>query len=73
MKFRNQIKDPKILMPIAMFCLAIAVAWPKFLHPNAYIGPDWMDGLRGLLFGISIGLSICSLVLVNRRRQYRQS
>jgi hypothetical protein len=67
----NRILDPKKLLAIGMLCLVLAVLWGNFPGLLGSLGPGWSHFLRGLLFGISIGLNLMSLRLAARQRQNR--
>lgn len=69
MIFRNRLKDPKAMMSIGMVCLVVALLWPRFLPLTGNMGPNWIDGVRGLLFGMSIGMNLMSLTLMARQRR----
>lgn len=69
MIFRNRMKNPKTMMLLGMLCLAMANVWPRFLHLGASLGPDWIDAIRGVLFGLGIGLSLMAAKLNGRRRR----
>lgn len=68
MSFRNRMKDPKTTMFFGMAFLALSLNLPYFVHPSAQPGKDWLDGVRGLIMGLSIGLNILSVRLAARRR-----
>jgi hypothetical protein len=53
------------MIAFAMLCLVFAMLLPKIIHPTARLGQDWIDGVDGLLFGISIGINL----LAARRRR----
>jgi hypothetical protein len=61
-------QTPQRLMLIGMLCLALA-AWPRFVHPATNLGPCRTDGLRGLLFGLSIGMNLVSVNLFALQRR----
>lgn len=64
MIYPNRLKHTRTLMPIGMLCLVIALICPRYI---ARLGrPDWSDGVCGLLFGLSIGLNLLSVVQANR-------
>ena len=63
MFFPNRMKNPKALMSIGKFCLAASLSFTRFVHPTAHFGPDLLDGTRGLLTGLSIGMSLWSVML----------
>jgi hypothetical protein len=68
MIFQNQLRNPRIFMPIGMMCLVLALLSQKFLHPATKFGQDWFDAVCGLLFGLSIGMNLMSMVLSARQR-----
>jgi hypothetical protein len=56
-------------MRIGMLCLLIALVWPRFLPVTAGLSGDMIDGMRGVLIGLSIGLNLWALRLgVSLRR-----
>ncbi len=56
-------------MPAGMLCLSVAIMFPIFVHPAGQVGRNWFEGLRGFLFGISIGLNLMAVVLKARARR----
>jgi hypothetical protein len=69
MLFRNQLRNSRVLMPIGMLCLVMAIVWPRFFHAATRLGQDWGDGLHGLLYGLAIGINVVALVLAGRERR----
>lgn len=69
MIFRSRMKNPKTLMLCGMACLALANIWPRFLHLEANLGTDWVDAIRGFLYGLGIGLNLLAVRLNCRQRQ----
>jgi hypothetical protein len=67
--FRNRRKDPKGLIPIGMGCLVIAILWPWFLHPTTKFWKDAMEGLRGMLFEVSMVINLWSFKRAARQRR----
>jgi hypothetical protein len=65
MNFRNILKNPQTMMRIAMAFMLLFFIWPKYLRLSFGLGEDWIDGLRGLLLGISMGF----LILVVRHNK----
>jgi hypothetical protein len=60
---------PSTALRLGMLFLALGLAWPRFLLPGwtaAHLGAGWIDGLRGLLLGLGIGLNLLSLRLAAR-------
>jgi hypothetical protein len=62
--------SPAKSVPVAMALLVtgltllmLGIAWPRFAFPVAYLGTDWSDFLRGVLYGLSIVLEISGLVV----------
>jgi hypothetical protein len=56
MIFRNQRPDPKLVLKLGMLCLAISIAWPRLVPLTGRLGTDAIDGIKGLLLGLSLGL-----------------
>jgi hypothetical protein len=56
------------LMCMGMMFTAIAIAFPHLFHSVTSFAPDFMDGLRGLFFGIAIGLNLLGVHLACRKR-----
>ena len=63
MNFRNIMKNPRTMMRIAMAFMLLFFIWPRFLKVTFGLSEDWIDGLRGLLLGVSMGF----LILIVRR------
>ena len=61
MNFRNILNNPRTMMRIAMAFLLLFFIWPRFLHLTFGLGEDWVDGLRGMLLGVTLGLQILIL------------
>jgi hypothetical protein len=57
------------MMSIGMMCLVIALVWPRCFHATANFSPNLIDGMRGMLFGIAIGMNLWSARLAARQRQ----
>jgi len=69
MIFKERVGDPKPILRLGMFFLAIALAWPRFLPVAGNLGPDAIDGVRGLLMGLAIGLNLWAVILGSRQRR----
>ncbi len=69
MFFQNQVKRPQSLIPYGMLFLVIALIWPRYIHLSGSLSPGWTDGLRGLLFGVSIGINLMAGMLAARQRR----
>jgi hypothetical protein len=44
------------LLRVAMLCIAIGPILPRIVHPSTAAGVDLLDGVRGLMLGLAIGL-----------------
>jgi hypothetical protein len=66
MIFQNRLKNGKAMIPAGTICLVIAILWPMFFHPATDTGRNLSDGIRGALFGFSIGINLFSLRLASR-------
>ncbi len=69
MTFRNRSKKPAGLIPVAMMFLVIGILWPNFFHPTTQLGKNWSEGLRGLMFGLSVGINVMAVVRAGRQRR----
>jgi len=67
MTLKNRLKDPDALMRIGMACLWLGSLSHWFLHPTTHYGQSLVDGVFGVLFGVSIGSLLLSLRLSGRR------
>ena len=58
MMFLNRPKNHQAaaLIPVGMMFLVAAILLPYWLHPSSQSGLNLSHGLRGLLFGISLGI-----------------
>ena len=68
MIFGNRIKDRHTLMSIGMTALILANISHFFFHPAAHMAQELVDGMTGVLFGISIGCNLLSLRRADRQR-----
>jgi hypothetical protein len=64
---RDTNKGHKAMFILGLVFMILANAWPRLLHTTFGLGPDWVDGVRGLLFGISFGLLLWGIRLNCRR------
>ena len=62
-------KNPRTIVSMGMMCLVVAIAWPWFSQAVNRMSRDWSDGLRGLLFGLPIGLNIMAVVQASGQRR----
>ena len=69
MVFKKREKNPQSMMMVGMASLALALLWPRFLPVTGGLGPDAIDGLRGALIGISIGLNLWAVRLGGVKRR----
>jgi len=69
MILKHVAEDPRLLLRLGMAFLLIALVWPRFLPVTGNLGPDAIDGVRGLLIGLSISLNLWALVLSSRQRR----
>lgn len=68
MIIRNGTRDPGTLMRIGMVCLLLALVWPRFLPVTGGLGGGAIDGARGVLLGLAIGLNLWAVRLRARLR-----
>ena len=61
MLLENRLKDRKTLMQIGLVCLILGNATHFLIRPTGSPARDWVDGVFGLLIGLSIGLLLLSL------------
>ena len=66
MLFRRM-KDPVVLLRLGLIFLIAATLATRFVHPTAQFPEDFTDGLKGLLYGLAIGLMLLSIRLRARR------
>jgi hypothetical protein len=69
MIFGNREKNPHAMMMVGMASLAVALVWPRFLPVTGGLGPDAIDGMRGVLIGVSIGLNLWAARLGGTKRR----
>jgi hypothetical protein len=69
MILRKRAVDPKPVLRIGLVFLALGAAWPRLLPVTGNLGPDAIDGIRGLLLGLAIGLILWSVLLSKRLRR----
>ncbi len=67
MLLENGLKDRKTLMNMGLVCFLIGQAVHWFLRPTDPFAQNVVDGIFGLLLGLSIGLLLWSLRL--RRKE----
>jgi hypothetical protein len=69
MIFRNREKNSHAMMMVGIASLAVALVWPRFLPVTAGLGSNAIDGLRGVLIGVSIGLNLWAARLGGMKRR----
>jgi hypothetical protein len=63
----NRKNKSAALIPVASMCLVMGLLWPNLFHPATPLGKDLSDGLRGLMFGASIGINVMAIRLGRRQ------
>jgi hypothetical protein len=58
-----------VLLCTGMALLALALIWPRFLLVTGGLGPDAIDGVRGFLIGLSIGLNLWAVRWISAARR----
>lgn len=71
--FKGPIENPKPLVKTGMAFLALSQTWPRVLPVISNLGPDAIDGIRGLLMGIGFGLTAWAAILIGRSRRTRRT
>lgn len=66
---QTRFKNPQVLMPIGMMFLVVAILFPTLTHASSKLSQDWFDGIRGLLFGLSIGFNLMAVRMKGRRQR----
>jgi hypothetical protein len=56
-----------------MTFLVFGILWPNFFHPATQSWKNWSEGLRGLMFGLSMGINLMAVVLARRQRRCSSS
>ena len=59
-------RSPRNVLRAGMALLAVALVAQRFIHPAPGFGEDAVDAIRGLLFGLSIGLNLWAVRLGSR-------
>ncbi len=65
MRFRKQPMNRKarIVLACGCLCLSIGLGLPMLIEAGGGTARPWMDGVRGLLIGLAIGLNFSALLL----------
>jgi hypothetical protein len=61
-------KNPKTTIFLGMVFLSLALISLRLTHFSEIVGEGWADGLRGVLFGMSIGFNLWSVKLAKQQR-----
>lgn len=72
MKHQNQSvsrRPPNWWLSVGVLAIAFATTPPHILHLPANPSSDWVDGLRGFLTGIGIGIELCVVIRLVRFRR----
>lgn len=56
------------MLVLAQAFTTFGIVWPQLIQTPLYLSPDWNDALRGVMFGISIGVNLAVLMTVCRKR-----
>ena len=70
----NQMKtNRKSMRMVAWGCftLAAGLMLKTLAHPAGQVAKDWLDGVCGLLIGISLGLNLFGLIRLRRSTDHR--
>jgi hypothetical protein len=57
------------MTPIGMMCLVIAIVGPLLFHPTTQLWKDAMEGVRGMLLGVSVVINLWSFRLAAGQRR----
>lgn len=57
---------------LAMVFIAVSALLPDFVHPAGQLQKDWLDGVRGLLTGVGLGIEVMFIVYLARQRRARR-
>ena len=66
MKFRARLKDAHTVQRVGLVFLILAGLSRWFLHLNAALSEQFVDGANGLLSGLAIGFLLMSVLMKNR-------
>jgi hypothetical protein len=54
----NRRTDSRLLIKLAMLALMISIAWPRLIPAPSGLSEEWIDGIKGALMGMALGLII---------------
>jgi hypothetical protein len=67
MTLKDRLKDRNTMMRVGLLCLLAANLVHWFLRPSGRLAQDVVDGVFGLLIGLTIGCLLVSFRLTDRR------
>lgn len=56
--FKKERPDAKLMLRIGMLFLAMSIVWPRLVPLTGNLGTDAVDGIKGLLLGVALGMMI---------------
>jgi hypothetical protein len=65
---RQMDSKSRIFMAIGNLCLTIGLTLRLFVHPSGQAAKNWLEGVSGLLVGISIGTNFFGLRHMRRNQ-----
>ena len=68
MSIHERMKDPNLVLRLGLMFLIVAMLANRFIHPAAIVSDGWTDGIKGLLYGLAIGLMLLSVYRRGRLR-----
>ena len=68
MFLKDRLKDRKTLMNVGLVCFLFGQTTHWFVRPTDRFAQDVVDGIFGLLIGLSIGLLLWSVRLRRKER-----
>ena len=60
----KEVKTPVALIPVGMMFLVTGIMFPYFAHATTQAMADLLDGLRGMLYGVAIGVNFLAVWLM---------
>jgi hypothetical protein len=65
------LKTPQAIkwLPLGMVLIGTSLIWPDLFEPTGRFSKDWLDGVRGFLAGIGMGINLMVVFLVDRQRR----
>jgi hypothetical protein len=65
-------KRVRVTMAMGSLALAVGLVLKTLVHPDGQIAKDWLDGICGLLIGVSLGLNLFGLMRARRCAESRR-